>query len=93
MIRRRIPRHLSYPQALALITAVGAVLRLAFIARQPIGLDEDFTAVVVHQPLDRMIDIVSHDSAPPLFYVASWSSRTRWVWPRSAARAGRWRCG
>jgi len=70
MIRRRIPRHLSYPQALALITAVGAVLRLAFIARQPIGLDEDFTAVVVHQPLDRMIDIVSHDSAPPLFYVA-----------------------
>jgi hypothetical protein len=61
--------RLSYGRALALVTAVGAVLRLAFIARQPIGYDEDFTAVVVHQPIDRMIDIVSRDSAPPLFYL------------------------
>jgi len=61
--------RLSYGRALALATAVGAVLRLAFIARQPIGYDEDFTAVVVHQPIGRMIDIVSRDSAPPLFYI------------------------
>jgi mannosyltransferase len=61
--------RLSYGRTLALVTACGALLRIAFIARQPLGLDEDFTAVVVHQPVDRMIDIVSHDSAPPLFYL------------------------
>jgi hypothetical protein len=59
----------SYGRTLVLVTAVGAALRLAFIARQPIGYDEDFTAVVVHGPIGRMIDIVSRDSAPPLFYV------------------------
>ena len=78
MIPRRLLHHdaiaaatarLSYGQTLALVTALGALLRLAFIARQPIGYDEDFTAVVVHQPLDRMVDIVSRDSAPPLFYL------------------------
>jgi len=61
--------RLSYGHALSLLIAAGAVLRLAFIARQAIGFDEDFTAVVVHQPIGRMIDIVSHDSAPPLFYL------------------------
>ena len=60
---------LSYGRAIALITAVGAVLRLAIIARQPLGYDEDFTAFVVHQPLGRMIEIVGRDSAPPLFYL------------------------
>ena len=53
----------------AIATVAGAVLRLALLARQPIGFDEDFTAVTVHQPLDRMLSIVSHDSAPPLFYL------------------------
>jgi 4-amino-4-deoxy-L-arabinose transferase-like glycosyltransferase len=61
--------RLSYGQMLAVVTVAGALLRLAFIARQPLGLDEDFTAVVVHQPVDRMIDIVGRDSAPPLFYL------------------------
>ena len=60
--------RLSYGRALALVTAAGALLRFAFIARQALGVDEDFTAVVVHQPVGRMIDIVSRDSAPPLFY-------------------------
>lgn len=59
----------SYGRALSVITAAGALLRLAFLARQSIGFDEDFTAVVVHQPIGRMIDVVSHDSAPPLFYL------------------------
>ena len=59
----------GYARAVALATLAGGVLRLAVIARQPLGYDEDFTAVVVHQPVDRMIDIVSRDSAPPLFYV------------------------
>jgi hypothetical protein len=40
--------RLSYGRTLALITAIGAVLRFAFIARQSLGYDEDFTAVVVH---------------------------------------------
>jgi hypothetical protein len=74
---RRVPawtarlRAISYVQALAAITAAGAILRLATLARQPIGLDEDFTAVAVHSSLGRMIDIVAHDSAPPLFYLAA----------------------
>jgi hypothetical protein len=59
----------SYGHALALVVVAGALLRVAFMARQPIGLDEDFTAVTVHQPVDRMIDIVSRDSGPPLFYL------------------------
>jgi 4-amino-4-deoxy-L-arabinose transferase-like glycosyltransferase len=49
---------------------LGAIFRFAVMARQPLGYDEDFTAVVVHQPVDRMIDMVGRDSAPPLFYVA-----------------------
>jgi hypothetical protein len=61
--------RLSYGRTLALITAIGAVLRFAFIARQSLGYDEDFSAVVVHQSLGRMIEIVSRDSAPPLFYL------------------------
>jgi 4-amino-4-deoxy-L-arabinose transferase-like glycosyltransferase len=61
--------RLSYGRTLALVTAAAALLRFAFIARQPLGTDEDFTAVVVHQPVGRMIDIVSRDSAPPLFYI------------------------
>ncbi len=56
-------------RGVALAAALGAVLRLAFLARQPIGFDEDFTAVAVHQTPARMLDIVGHDSAPPLFYL------------------------
>ena len=66
-IRIRPP---GYGRTLVLITAAGAVLRLLLMARQPLGYDEDFTAVVVHQPTGRMLDILAHDSAPPLFYLA-----------------------
>ncbi len=66
MMRRA---HLSYGRTLTLITALGAVLRFALMARQSLGYDEDFSAVVVHQPVGRMIEIVSRDSAPPLFYL------------------------
>ncbi len=61
-----------YDQALAAITAAGAVLRLALLARQPLGIDEDFTAAAVGRPLGDMLGIVSRDSAPPLFYVLEW---------------------
>jgi mannosyltransferase len=63
---------LSYGRKLALITALGAALRLALLARQPLGVDEDFTAAVVVRPLGEMLGVVSRDSAPPLFYVAEW---------------------
>jgi hypothetical protein len=62
-------RTLAADHPVALITIGGAILRLALIARQPIGTDEDFTAVTVHAPIDRTLDIVAHDSAPPLFYI------------------------
>jgi 4-amino-4-deoxy-L-arabinose transferase-like glycosyltransferase len=62
-------REIVAAHPVALVTIAGAILRLGLIARQPIGYDEDFTAVTVHAPLDRTLDIVAHDSAPPLFYV------------------------
>jgi hypothetical protein len=48
------------------------VLRLGLLARQPLGIDEDFTAAAVGRPLGEMLGVVSRDSAPPLFYVAEW---------------------
>ena len=63
-------RRLSYGQTLAAITAAATILRFALLARQPLGIDEDFTAVVVHASPGRMLEIVAHDSAPPLFYLA-----------------------
>ena len=62
----------TYGRTLLLITAAGAVLRLLLMARQPLGYDEDFTAVVVGRPLGEMLGIVGRDSAPPLFYVLEW---------------------
>jgi hypothetical protein len=66
------PRRLTYGRTLALIAAVGALVRLALLARQPLGVDEDFTAAVVGRPLGEMLRVVSRDSAPPLFYVLEW---------------------
>lgn len=65
-------RRPGYGRRLALVTTLGAALRLALLARQPLGVDEDFTAVVVGRPLGEMLGVVSRDSAPPLFYVAEW---------------------
>ena len=62
----------GYGRKLALITAGGAVFRLALLARQPLGTDEDFTAAVVARQLGDMLGVVSRDSAPPLFYVLEW---------------------
>ena len=62
----------GYGRSLALITAAGAVLRLALLARQPLGIDEDFTAAAVGRPLGDMLGVASRDSAPPLFYVLEW---------------------
>jgi 4-amino-4-deoxy-L-arabinose transferase-like glycosyltransferase len=63
---------MTYRRTLALVTAAGAAVRLALLARQPLGYDEDFTAAVVARPFGRMLDAVAHDSAPPLFYLLEW---------------------
>jgi hypothetical protein len=70
-LRTRTGR-LAYGRTLALITTVGAVVRLLLLARQPLGIDEDFTAAAVGRPLGEMLGVVSRDSAPPLFYVLEW---------------------
>jgi mannosyltransferase len=57
---------------LAVVVAAGAVLRLALLARQPLGYDEDFTAAVVARPFGEMLGTVGRDSAPPLFYALEW---------------------
>ena len=62
-------RQPTYGQALTLITAAGAALRVLLAARQGLGFDEDFTAVAVSHSLGDTLRIVSRDSAPPLFYV------------------------
>jgi 4-amino-4-deoxy-L-arabinose transferase-like glycosyltransferase len=64
--------RLNYGHLLALLTALGAAIRFAFLDRQPIGYDEDFSAVILHQPVGRMLDSLSRDSAPPLFYLLGW---------------------
>jgi mannosyltransferase len=63
---------LTYGRSLAGVVAAGALLRLALLARQPLGYDEDFTAAVVTRPFGQMIDAVSRDSGPPLFYAVEW---------------------
>jgi 4-amino-4-deoxy-L-arabinose transferase-like glycosyltransferase len=65
-------RRPGYGRTLGLIVTLGAVLRLALLARQPLGVDEDFTAAVVVRPLGDMLGVVSRDSAPPFFYMAEW---------------------
>jgi uncharacterized membrane protein len=51
------------------IAAVGLAWRLALLGYQPLWRDEAFTALTVQRPLGSMLDVVRHDSAPPLFYL------------------------
>ena len=66
------PAWLTYGRSLAGVVAAGAILRLGLLARQPLGYDEDFTAAVVTRPFGEMIEAVSRDSGPPLFYAVEW---------------------
>ncbi|MFN2568337.1 MAG: glycosyltransferase family 39 protein [Candidatus Dormibacteria bacterium] len=59
----------TYGGRVAAITAAGAVLRLAFLDRQPLWRDEAFTALAVQRSLGGMLDAVRRDSAPPLAYL------------------------
>jgi 4-amino-4-deoxy-L-arabinose transferase-like glycosyltransferase len=58
-----------YPRLVAAITAGGAVLRFAFLGRQPLSRDEAFTVLAVHKPLGSLLSVIAHDSAPPLSYL------------------------
>ncbi len=60
---------LPYAWHIALIVAAGAIVRLAFLPRQPLWRDEAFTAIAVGKPVGDMLAAVSRDSAPPLYYL------------------------
>jgi 4-amino-4-deoxy-L-arabinose transferase-like glycosyltransferase len=59
----------GYAGRIWLITAVGLAGRLVQIGYQPLWRDEAFTALAVQRPLGAMLNVVRHDSAPPLFYL------------------------
>ena len=59
----------GYAGRIWLITAVGLALRLAQIGYQPLWRDEAFTALAVQRSWGSMLNVVRHDSAPPLFYL------------------------
>jgi len=58
----------SRKQLLAIIL-LGAVLRAWFLGNEPLWRDEAFTAITVHRPIGPMLNIIAHDSAPPLAYL------------------------
>ncbi len=59
------PRWLAVVVGLLLVGAV--VLR--FVTRSPLWLDEALTVNISSRPLDQIPHLLSHDGAPPLFYV------------------------
>ena len=59
----------TYAGRIWVITAVGLAGRLVQIGYQPLWRDEAFTALAVQRPLGAMLNVVRHDSAPPLFYL------------------------
>ena len=69
--RRRLAawRPPGFASRVAAITAGGAVLRFAFLGRQPLWRDEAFTVLAVHRSVGAMLRVIAHDSAPPLSYL------------------------
>jgi 4-amino-4-deoxy-L-arabinose transferase-like glycosyltransferase len=60
--------------AVALITAVAAVLRLATIGLQSFDFDEGATLYVIRGSFVHMLHGVAlHESTPPLYYVLAWA--------------------
>src|SRR6202007_758210 len=62
-------RRPGYAAGLTATGAAGLAARLVLLGRQPISRDEAFTAVVARRSWVGMLDVVRHDSAPPLSYV------------------------
>lgn len=67
----RVARLSPYAWQMIAITTLGLVGRLVLLGRQPIWRDEAFTALASRRSWLDMLDVVRHDSAPPLSYVAS----------------------
>lgn len=59
----------GYRRRLLLVTGAGLVARLAFLGHQPLWRDEAFTELTSRRSWPGMLDVVRHDSAPPLAYV------------------------
>jgi hypothetical protein len=59
---------------LAVITAVGVVLRAVFVGDQSLGYEEVFTAKIVEQSTLAGVwrGVKATESTPPLYYVLSW---------------------
>lgn len=62
-------RRTLYGSWLLAISAVGVVLRVAFLGFRPYWRDEAFTALAVHRSVGAMLSVIAHDSAPPLSYL------------------------
>jgi uncharacterized membrane protein len=58
---------------LAVIVAIGAILRFATIGQQSLWLDEAFTyQVVAHGFHDVLVTVPRTESTPPLYYILLW---------------------
>jgi 4-amino-4-deoxy-L-arabinose transferase-like glycosyltransferase len=71
----------SYAGRVAGVSVLGAAGRLAFLGHQPLWRDEAFSAIVVRQPVGRMLDAVRVDSAPPLAYLLNHVAAPLWPGP------------
>jgi uncharacterized membrane protein len=55
-----------------IVLAVAAILRVAFIWRNPLWYDENFTLLLTRLPLIRMLAATAGDVHPPLYYLLLW---------------------
>ena len=63
----------------ALLTALGAILRFATLGHQSFWIDEIITVELVSKPLVEMLRAIpGAESTPPLYYVVAW------LWSRVA---------
>lgn len=68
-LRSRLEHISPYARGISAITVFAFCARFAFLGHEPLWRDEAFTAVTVQRSLPDMVDIVRHDSAPPLSYL------------------------
>lgn len=88
----RPPRISPYAWGVIGITVVGFLARVVLLGRQALWRDEAFTELASRRSWLDMLDVVRHDSAPPLSYVlthvATSISTDSWALRLPAALAG-----
>lgn len=52
-----------------ILIEVGAILRLAYIAKTPPWYDEAYTMLITRRPLDQLLRAAAGDVHPPLYYL------------------------